>query len=83
MSCNWERIGEFSSLRDYNSFQKWLDEQIASGLAAQVPVQSPYSGSSLWEEHWYQCLSDHQIWRLVAPDPPFKGIFTPIASQHR
>ena len=81
MACEWEPVREFGSSREYERFQQRMEDQVASGLAARVPVQSPYSGSSLWEEHWYECLSDRQVWRLVAPDPPFKGIFKPVALQ--
>jgi hypothetical protein len=77
--CSWVPIDEFRSLADYRRFQQWIDGQVSSGLAAAVPIAKPYSGSSLWDEHWYKCLGDGKIWRLVGPDPPFRGIFKVVA----
>ena len=73
--CEWEARDGFSSLAEYLRFHESMKGQVTSGLAASVPVTKPYSGSSLWDEHWFECLSDHQIWRLVGPAPPFRGIF--------
>lgn len=74
-SCGWEPIDAFSSLTEYRRFHEWMNSQVVSGVAAAVPVAKHYSGSSLWDEHWFKCLGDDQIWRLVGPDPPFRGIF--------
>jgi hypothetical protein len=74
-SCGWDPIDEFGSLAEYRRFHEWINDQVTSGLAAAVPVTKPYSGSLLWDEHWFKCLSDDQTWRLVRPDPPFRGIF--------
>lgn len=73
--CDWEAIDGFDSLADYRRFRNWIEGQITSGLVASVPVTKPYSGSTLWEEHWFKCLSDEKTWRLVGPDPPFRGLF--------
>ena len=75
VGCDWEPIDGFSSLAEYQRFQAWMKEQISSGLAVLISVSEPYSGSSLWEESWYQCLDNDQIWRLVGPEPPFRGLF--------
>ena len=76
--CNWDQIDEFGSLAEYQRFNNWINGEVTSGLATVVPVTKPYSGSSLWDEHWFKCLSDKQVWRLVAPDGPFRGIFKPV-----
>ena len=73
--CGWDAIDEFGSLAEYRRFHEWIKGQVTSGLAASVPVTKPYSGSVLWDEHWFKCLRDDQTWRLVGPDPPFRGIF--------
>jgi hypothetical protein len=76
--CEWEAVDGFSSLAEYQSFHEWMKGQVTSGAAASVPVSKPYSGSTLWDEHWFRCLGDQQIWRLVGPDPPFRGIFKKV-----
>jgi len=73
--CGWDPIDEFGSVAEYRCFHEWINGQVTSGLAAAVPVTKPYSGSVLWDEHWFKCLGDGQTWRLVGPDPPFRGIF--------
>jgi hypothetical protein len=78
VSCEWDAIDGFNSLADYRRFQEWIKGQVTSGIAGSVPVAKPYSGSSLWDEHWYECLDTHEIWRLVGPDPPFRGIFKSV-----
>lgn len=66
-------------MSQYDEFRQSLDRQVTTGQAAKVPVAAPYSGSSLWDERWYRCLHDGSIWRLVRPDPPFRGIFKAVA----
>ena len=76
--CEWEAVDAFGSLAEYQRFHEWIKGQVTSGIAASVPVSKPYSGSTLWDEHWFRCLGDQQIWRLVGPDPPFRGIFKKV-----
>jgi hypothetical protein len=78
VDCNWEAVDGFASLAEYRRFHEWMENQVASGIAVSLPVGKPYSGSSLWDEHWFRCLGDEQIWRLVGPDPPFRGIFKKV-----
>jgi hypothetical protein len=47
---------------------------VANGTLAEVPVEDRYSGSFMFNEHWFRAPSG-AIWRLVAPDPPFRGVF--------
>jgi hypothetical protein len=77
--CSWDPVDEFNSLADYRRFHEWMKGQVTSGLATAVPVTKPYSGSSLWDEHWFKCLRNGQVWRLVGPDPPFRGIFKVVS----
>ncbi len=73
--CPWEKIDDFQSYTEFDEFVKWMNDQIISGLAEEVPVKNPYSGSSLFQEKWFRHLNSNQIWRLVWPDAPFTGIF--------
>ncbi len=78
---NWEVIERFASLAEYQRFLEWITEEERIGAAQQVAVTSPYSGSSMWEERWYKNLTTGQTWRLVAPEPPFRGIFKTVLSE--
>ncbi|MGD2092634.1 MAG: hypothetical protein PVH61_41090 [Candidatus Aminicenantes bacterium] len=79
-SCHshWEKIDGFRSNDEFKRFLEWISEQEKAGYAEKIPVKEPYSGSVLFDEKWYQCKTCGAKWRLVAPDPPFDGIFEPI-----
>jgi hypothetical protein len=80
-NCNWEEIHGFSSKSEYDRFQVWLDSQIAEGMVASVPVTAPGKGLIFGlSERWFQCLGTGQIWRLVAPEFPFKGLWEPTTT---
>lgn len=76
-TCDWELIDGFSSDEEYERFAARIREQVRSGFAQEVRVAKPYSGIE-WDEHWFQCAATKDTWRLVAPDPPFMGIFKPV-----
>jgi len=75
--CEWEVIDHFNSDADYAKFLRRIEEQVRSGVAKEVRVAKPYSGID-WDERWFQCLARKDTWRLVAPDPPFQGVFKPV-----
>jgi hypothetical protein len=70
--CPWEKIDGFFSLNEYERFLKWIVVQVDAGLAVEVAVQSRYQIFGL-EERWFQCVASRELWRLVAPDAPFRG----------
>lgn len=50
--------------------------QVSYGLAKEIDVKDEYWSGV--EERWVYCESLGQVWRLVYPDPPFKGCWLPI-----
>jgi hypothetical protein len=40
----------------------------------EVPVDVPYNNVGL-EEHWYRNTVSGDVWRLMAPDYPFLGLW--------
>jgi hypothetical protein len=76
-SCEWVVIDGFNSDEEYARFLAQIREQVRCGVAKEVRVAKRYSGVD-WDEHWFQCLSGKDTWRLVAPDPPFRGVFKPV-----
>ena len=73
--CDWEPIDRFQSLADYEKFLSRINEQVAAGRAYVVPLDPAKAWGSAWDEHWYRCVADREVWRLVGPDPPFRGVF--------
>jgi hypothetical protein len=75
--CEWVVIDGFNSDEEYERFLARIREQVQFGVAKEVRVAKRYSGVD-WDERWFQCLSGKATWRLVAPDPPFHGVFKPV-----
>jgi hypothetical protein len=82
-ACDWEPIDRFQSLAHYEKFLSWINEQVADGRVTVVPLDQQKAWGSAWDEHWYRCNADREVWRLVAPDPPFRGVFKRLESTQR
>lgn len=76
--CPWQRVDGFLSMSDYLAAQASLRAQVQNGLVEERKVRKPYSGLQTLDERWYKCKANGEVWRLIAPDPPFPGIFEPI-----
>jgi hypothetical protein len=75
--CAHGRLGRDSRLQlpgEFQRFNAWISEAVRENVLVEVPVESPYSGSSLFDEHWYRA-AEGVVWRVVAPEPPFRGVF--------
>ncbi len=66
--CNIRNEGGFSNWDDFDKFSV----QIANSNFKKIPVKESYSDFG-FIEMWFQCNQCGSIWRLVEPDPPFKG----------
>jgi len=77
-SCGWEPIDGFKSLVDYELLRDSIREQVQLGQVDERRVAKPYSGLKTIDEHWYRCKATGEIWRIIAPDPPFPGIFNKV-----
>ncbi len=71
---DWDEIHGFSSPGEFARFRAWIAEALSRGALTEIPVGEPYSGSPLFDEQWYSEPSG-TVWRVVAPDPPFRGVF--------
>lgn len=76
--CGWKPVEQFHSFAEYEELKTKLAEQVNKGKAKERRVGKPYSGLRTLDERWYRCDASGQVWRLVAPDPPFPGIFEPV-----
>lgn len=73
-----EEIHGFNSAGEYRRFQGWLVERVELGRLESAPVDLRYVDTTGFEEWWYRCAEDGSLWRLVAPDAPFPGLFAPV-----
>lgn len=67
-----EEISEFYSPLEFERFQKYIENLINSGDLKEIAVQNHYGG---FNEQWFVCTKCKNIWRLVHPDFPFKGLW--------
>lgn len=79
MNKSWFKIKEFQSFSEFNSFVDWINDQIKLGNAEECKVTRQFYTN----EKWYRHIKSGQLWRLVWPDLPFKGIFEPVDHQNK
>ena len=75
-ACDWEAIHGFESPGEYRRFCSWLAAQVNAGSVEEVPVTRPSDDLiSGLDEKWYRCKASGDVWRLVAPQAPFRGLW--------
>jgi hypothetical protein len=67
-------IETFSSWEDFRAFQSEINKD---SEYTEIKVESPYLSVGLVEQ-WYRCRNCEAVWRLVEPDPPFKGLWRQV-----
>lgn len=69
-------IKGFSSLNGFQRFKEYIKNLVDEGDLIPIPVTNRYADFS---EEWYKCKSCEQVWKLVYPDFPFKGLWTKVS----
>jgi hypothetical protein len=71
----WERIENFGSLREQESFCAWLQDEITKGISKEIdaPADQPHDPGDRWFRH----LPTGSLWRLVPLDNPYGPGFWP------
>nr|WP_092074116.1 hypothetical protein [Dendrosporobacter quercicolus]NSL47753.1 hypothetical protein [Dendrosporobacter quercicolus DSM 1736]SDM77983.1 hypothetical protein SAMN04488502_10788 [Dendrosporobacter quercicolus] len=72
-----EEINEFRSILEFERFLRYISDLIKQGDLFEIPVEKSYAG---FPEKWYKCSNCGEIWRLVYPDFPFKGLWIKVAN---
>ncbi|RZS44752.1 hypothetical protein EV193_101630 [Herbihabitans rhizosphaerae] len=73
----WEEIHGFESASEFARFEKWIRDAVTEGSLTEVPVGERYGDIAAFDERWFREPAG-QAWRLVAPDPPFTGVFLKV-----
>ena len=76
--CSWTTVEAFRSLAAYRELLARLEADVKAGRAAQLPVEPGLGWGTAFKERWFKCGASTEVWRLVAPDPPFPGVFDKI-----
>ena len=78
MSVVWEEIHGFTSPGEYARFMKYLEGQVSSGHAEEVEAEDDYGRGEIYGGRWFRDVETGAVWRLVPPDPPFRGLWEPV-----
>lgn len=68
-------IHGFSYPSEYSKFVKFLEEQITTGNIEEISVDYSYDKDCIVGGRWFKNIKNQEIWRLVEPDFPFKGLW--------
>jgi hypothetical protein len=75
----WEEIHGFASSGEYQRFVRYIEAKVSSGVAREQRVDPLYGKGMIYGGRWFQDLDTGGVWRLIPPDPPFLGLWEPIA----
>lgn len=75
---DWEEIHGFSSPSEYQRFVAYIEQQVVAGHAEEIPVSATYGKGEIYGGRWFRDQETKEIWRLVPPDFPFKGLWEPV-----
>jgi hypothetical protein len=78
MMSVWEEIDAFASPGEYERFVEYIEGHVSSGIAKELPADPEYGKGMLYGGRWFQDVESGAVWRLIAPDPPFRGLWEPV-----
>jgi hypothetical protein len=73
--CAWEEIHGFTSLGEYQRFVEYMETQVKMGHAREIEPDPDYGYGEIYGGRWFQDIESGEVWRLVPPDIPFKGLW--------
>jgi hypothetical protein len=79
-ACSWEEIHGFESPSEYQIFVRYIDGQVEAGHVCEVAPSLDYHKDFVFGGRWFQDVDSAEIWRLVLPDFPFRGVWEPVAT---
>jgi len=74
----WKEIHGFASPEEFERFVRYIEGQVNCGEAEELEVDLSYQKGQIYGGRWFRDIESGQIWRLVEPDFPFKGLWEPI-----
>jgi len=75
---SWKRISCFNSPGEYKLFCKYIHYNIKDGLAEEIKPDPDYGEGQVYGGRWFKNKSTGEIWRLIEPDFPFKGLWEKV-----
>jgi hypothetical protein len=75
----WKEVRGFSSLSEFSQFVRYIEEQVSSGIAEEIPADANYGRGEIFGGRWFKNNDSGEVWRLVEPDFPFTGLWERVA----
>ena len=83
MMLVWEEIHGFTSPGEYTRFVRYIEGQVMSGAAKELPADPTVGKGLIYGGRWFRDVETGAVWRLVAPDPPFRRLWEPVVPNVR
>jgi hypothetical protein len=74
----WEEIHGFQSPGEFKRFERYIENQVNSGEVVEVNPDPDYGKGEIYGGRWFKDLNTGEVWRLVPPDIPFRGLWEPV-----
>ena len=74
----WEEIHGFDSPNEYARFIDYIESQIRAGYVREICPNDNYGKGEIYGGRWFENMQTGEIWRLVPPDIPFRGLWEPV-----
>jgi hypothetical protein len=81
MACVWEEIHAFTSPGEYKKFCDYIEGQVMSGVAREQTPDPNYEKAQIFGGRWFEDIETKDIWRLVPPDFPFRGLWQRVEAR--
>jgi hypothetical protein len=78
MPCLCEEIRGFTTPAEYKRFCAYINSQVASGVARERSPDPHYQKGMISGGRWFEDVETNEIWRLVPPDFPFRGVWEKV-----
>jgi hypothetical protein len=80
MTRVWEEIRGFDSAGEFQRFYSYIEAQVSSGLAIERTPDPSYEEGMIFGGRWFEYTETRDVWRLVPPDSPFRGLWEKVRS---
>jgi hypothetical protein len=71
----WTELHGFASPGEFDRFATHIDQLVASGEVREIEVDGNYGRGEIYGGRWFMHVDTGSCWRLVPPDPPFRGLW--------
>jgi hypothetical protein len=73
-----EEIHGFKTPGEFDRFKIYLAEQLSKDTIKKTITDQSYKKGMIFGGEWFICNTCNEIWRLVPPDYPFRGLWEKV-----